>query len=78
MHTRYRLKRFRGTKYNLKIDHRPNLMTKLAKWYDMVYKMKLKCFNTVLQTFMNNYQTILNYFDNRSTNASADPPLMPK
>ena len=29
--------------------------------------MKLKCFNTVLQTFMNNYQTILNYFDNRST-----------
>ena len=47
-------------------------MTKLAKWYDKVYKMKLKCFNTVLQTFMNNYQTILNYFDNRSTNASAE------
>ena len=23
-------------------------------------------------TFMNNYQTILNYFDNRSTNASAE------
>ena len=40
--------------------------------YDRVYKMKLKCFNTVLQTFMNNYQTILNYFDNRSTNASAE------
>ena len=58
--------------YNLKIDHRPTLMTKLAKWYDRVYKMKLKCFNTVLQTFMNNYQTILNYFDNRSTNASAE------
>ena len=29
---------------------------------------KLKCFNTVLQTFMNNYQTILNYSDNRLTN----------
>ena len=47
-------------------------MTKLAKWYDRVSKMKLKCFNTVLQKFMNNYQTILNYFDNRSTNASAE------
>ena len=34
--------------------------------------MKLKCFNTVLQSFTNNYQTTLNYFDNRSTNASAE------
>ena len=34
--------------YNLKTDHRPTLMTKLAS------------------------QTILNYFDNRSTNASAE------
>ena len=58
--------------YNLKTDNRPILMTKLARWYDRVEKMKLKCFNTVLQTFMNNYQTILNYFDNRSTNASAE------
>ena len=58
--------------YNLRINDRPTLMTKLARWYDRVYKMKLKCFNTVLQTFMNNYQTILNYFDNRSTNASAE------
>ena len=58
--------------YNLKIDHRQTLMTKLSKWYDRGYKMKLKCFNTVLEKFMNNYQTILNYFDNRSTNASAE------
>ena len=58
--------------YNLKTDHRPTLMTKLARWYDRVWKMGLKCFNTVLQTFMNNYQTILHYFDNRSTNASAE------
>ena len=49
--------------YNLRINDRPTLMSKLARWYDKVYKMKLKCFNTVLQTFMNNYQTILNYFD---------------
>lgn len=58
--------------YNLQTNHRPTLMTKLARWYDRVWKMGLKCFNTVLQTFMNNYQTILNYFDNRSTNASAE------
>ena len=47
-------------------------MTKLTRWYDRVYKMKLKCLNTVLQTFMNNYQTIMNSFDNHSTNASAE------
>lgn len=58
--------------YNLRINDRPTLMTKLARWYDRVYKMKLKRFNTVLQTLMNNYQTILNYFYNRSTNASAE------
>ena len=58
--------------YNLKTNHIPTLMTKLARWCDRVYKMKLKCFNTVLQTFMNTYQTILNYFDNRSANASAE------
>jgi transposase len=34
--------------------------------------MRPKCFKTVIQTFMNNYQTILNYFDNRSTNESAE------
>jgi len=47
-------------------------MTKLAKWYDRIWEMGLKCFNAVLQTFMNKYQTILNYFDNRPTNASAE------
>ena len=58
--------------YNLKTDHRPTLMTKLARLYDRVWQMGLKCFNTVLQMFMNNYPTILNFFDNRSTNASAE------
>ena len=58
--------------YNQRTNDRPKLMTELAKWYDRVAKMNLKGFNTVLQTFSNNYQTILNYFDNRSTNASAE------
>ena len=47
-------------------------MTEPAKWYDRVEKMKLRGFNTVLQTFKYNCLTILNYFDNRSTNASAE------
>ena len=34
--------------------------------------MKSKCFHIVLDTFKENYLTIMNYFDNRSTNASAE------
>lgn len=43
-----------------------------AKWYDKVERMGCKFFNSVIQTMQNNYATIVNYFDNRSTNASAE------
>lgn len=46
--------------------------TRLAKWYDKVEKIGFKSFNTIAKTIQNNYLTILNYFDNRSTNASAE------
>ena len=46
--------------------------TKLAQWYDKVEKTGFKSFNTVARTIQNHYQTILNFFDNRSTNASAE------
>lgn len=46
--------------------------TRLAKWHEMVDKSGFKSFNTIARTIMNNYTTILNYFDNRSTNASAE------
>ena len=46
--------------------------TKLARWYEKVEKSGFKTFNTVIRTLKNNYLTILNYFDNRSTNASAE------
>lgn len=46
--------------------------TKLAQWYNLVEQEDLKSFNTVVNTIQLNYQTILNYFDNRSTNASAE------
>jgi len=47
-------------------------LTQLAKWYDKVEKSGFKSFNTISRTIQNNYQTILNYFENRSTNASAE------
>jgi len=46
--------------------------TRLAKWYDKVEKAGLKTFNTIAKSIQEHYLTILNYFDNRSTNASAE------
>ncbi len=46
--------------------------TRLAKWYDEVDKSGFKSFGTVSRSIQNNYQYILNFFDNRSTNASAE------
>lgn len=46
--------------------------TRLAKWHEKVRKAGFKSFNTLSRTIMNHYKTILNYFDNRSTNASAE------
>ena len=46
--------------------------TKLAQWYDRVDKAKFPSFATVARTIEAHYETILNYFDNRSTNASAE------
>jgi len=45
---------------------------KLAKWYDQVEKSELKSFRIVSNTIKTHYIGILNYFDNRSTNASAE------
>ena len=46
--------------------------TKLAHWYESVNQLNLTYFNSVIQTMQNNYGTILNYFDRRATNASAE------
>ncbi|MEQ9576282.1 MAG: transposase [Marinoscillum sp.] len=46
--------------------------TKLAQWYDKVEKAGFKSFRTVARTIQNHYLSILNFFDNRSTNASAE------
>ena len=47
-------------------------MTKLAQWYNDIGNAEFKSFRIVMNTVSLNYQGILNYFDNRSTNASAE------
>lgn len=46
--------------------------TKLAHWYRDVENTGFRAFNTIANTISINYGSILNYFINRSTNASAE------
>jgi len=46
--------------------------TKLAKWFNDVTDSGFKSFNTITATIYSHYERILNFFDNRSTNASAE------
>mgnify|MGYP000098671857 FL=1 len=57
---------FRGTRW------KDVAYTKLAQWYRKVEETRFKVFATVARTIEYHYQTILNYFDNRSTNAAAE------
>lgn len=47
-------------------------LANLARWHEKVRQTGFKAFNTVSKSVQSHYQTILNYFDNRSTNASAE------
>lgn len=67
----YNLCRELGSVYESIKDKRVAL-TRLARWYDKVEKSGFKTFRTVSRSIQQHYQTILNYFDNRSTNASAE------
>ena len=57
---------FRGTRW------KDVAYTKLAQWYRKVEETRFKVFATVARTIEYHYQTILNYFDNRSTNTAAE------
>jgi transposase len=46
--------------------------TKLARWFNDVTESEFKSFNTISATVYEHYPNILNFFDNRSTNASAE------
>lgn len=54
-------------------DHKKDVaILKLARWYDKVENSGFKSFATIMNTVKINYDGILNYFENRSTNASAE------
>lgn len=47
-------------------------MTKMALWHEKVRQAGFKTFNTVSNSMKHHYEKILNFFNNRSTNASAE------
>lgn len=57
--------------YNSK-SHKDAARLNLAKWFDKVSKLAGNAFQTVIDTFTNHYDTILNFFVNRQTNAGAE------
>jgi transposase len=52
--------------------HKPATITKLAPWYNDGQHLRIKSFNTIMNTIKINYDSILNYFDKRRSNASAE------
>jgi transposase len=47
-------------------------LTRLAKWYDEVDRSGFLSFGTVARSIQTHYLNIINFFENRSTNASAE------
>lgn len=47
-------------------------MTKMALWHEKVRQAGFKTFNTISNSMKHHYENILNFFNNRSTNASAE------
>lgn len=60
-----------GKIYNQKID-RNLAMNKLALWFSDIENCGFSSFNTIRNTFEQHYSGIINFFINRSTNASAE------
>ncbi|MDP4272272.1 MAG: transposase, partial [Bacteroidota bacterium] len=52
--------------------HKSVAHTKVARWYNDVSELEFKSFNTIAATIYSHYQNILNFFENRSINASAE------
>jgi transposase len=67
----YDLSNHLRTIYNSSIEKNVAI-TKLAQWYNKVESSDFKSFKTIMNTISINYDTILNYFDSRSTNAAAE------
>ncbi|MEW4925795.1 transposase, partial [Algibacter sp. 2305UL17-15] len=53
-------------------EDKTSALIRLAKWDEKVRQAAFKSFNTIARTMSIHYKNILNYFDNKSTNASAE------
>ena len=67
----YKLSQELSRIFNTTID-KIYAFTRLAKWADKVEQAAFKAFGTVSRTVNIHHKKILNYFDNKSTNASAE------
>jgi transposase len=47
-------------------------LTRLARWYDQVDRSGFLSFGTIARTIQTHYQNIINFFNNRSTNAAVE------
>ena len=47
-------------------------LTRLARWYNAIEESGFEHFGTVMRSVQSHYKTILNFFDRRATNASAE------
>lgn len=55
-----------------KATTKPAAMLNLARWYDKVERANIHSFNVIAKTFQEHYNDILNFYNKRSTNASAE------
>ena len=53
-------------------DNKDVARPKLALWFNQVEQWNCEEFNTVIKTFQNHYDRILNFFNDKRTNASAE------
>lgn len=60
-----------GKIYNQRLDKKV-AMTKLARWFNDIDSCGFPLFNTIKNTFEQHYNNIINFFVNRSTNASTE------
>ncbi|WP_430812234.1 MULTISPECIES: transposase [unclassified Carboxylicivirga] len=52
--------------------HYDTLRTKLAQWFNEIEKSGFDAFAIIRRTFETHHETIINYFNGRSTNAAAE------
>ena len=57
---------------NSDYDNKDIARPKLALWFNQVDRWNCEEFNTVIKTFQNHYDRILNFFNDKRTNASAE------